>query len=121
MEHFDENAKKKVANCKEVKKSNIVLVKEYIRNCIVSQNLKPGDHLPSECQIAEELCIARNSVREATRALESIGLIEIKHGVGLLLRAFNLDAILDIFSFGFVMDRSMIFDLYEIRKMLEAL
>ena len=73
--------------------SNVAIVKEYIRNCIKKDCLRPGDLLPSECQIAKDLNISRNSVKEATRALECIGLIEIKHGKGLILREFNLDAI----------------------------
>ena len=90
------------------KVNNSVLVREYIRDCIFKDNLKPGDKLPSEGQIAEDLGIARNSVREATRALESIGVLEVKHGVGLVVRSFNLDAIVDIFSYGFVLDESLI-------------
>ena len=100
--------------------SNVAIVKEYIRNCIKKDCLRPGDLLPSECQIAKDLNISRNSVKEATRALECIGLIEIKHGKGLILREFNLDAILEVLSYGFLVDRSIIFDLYEIRKMIET-
>ena len=102
------------------KMNNSELVREYIRDCILKDNLQPGDKLPSEGQIAESLGIARNSVREATRALESIGVLEIKHGVGLVVRSFNLDAIVDIFSYGFVLDQSLIYDLYDIRKQLEC-
>lgn len=102
------------------KVNNSTLVREYIRDCILKDNLKPGDKLPSEGQIADALGIARNSVREATRALESIGVLEIKHGVGLVVRSFNLDAIVDIFSYGFVLDKSLIYDLYDIRKQLEC-
>lgn len=102
------------------KACNTVVVKKYIRDYIAKNKLQPGDLLPSEGQIADELGIGRNSVREATRALDSIGLIEIKKGKGLILRSFNLDAILDIFSYGFILDRTMLFDLYEIRRMIEC-
>ncbi len=102
------------------KVSNSELVRDYIRDCILKDDLQPGDRLPSEGNIAEELGIARNSVREATRALESMGILEIKHGVGLVVRSFNLDAIVDIFSYGFVLDKSLIYDLYDIRIQLES-
>ena len=62
------------------KACNTVVVKKYIRDYIAKNKLQPGDLLPSEGQIADELGIGRNSVREATRALDSIGLIEIKKG-----------------------------------------
>lgn len=105
---------------KSERKNNSVIVREYIRDCVHRDNLQPGDKLPSEGQIAEDLKVSRNSVREATRALESIGVLEIKHGVGLVVRSFNLDAIVDIFSYGFVLDKSLIYDLYDIRKHLEC-
>jgi len=100
--------------------SNTDQVREYIRDYIVQNNLKSGDMLPCEGKIAEDLGIGRNSVREATRALASIGILEIKHGVGLVVREFNLDAIVDIFTYGFALDRTLIFDLYSIRKQLES-
>ncbi len=75
------------------KKNNTTLVREYIRNLIVERGLKAGDMLPCEGEIAEALEISKSSVREATHALESIGLIEIRHGIGLVIRDFNLDAI----------------------------
>lgn len=102
------------------KKSNTTLVREYIRNLIVSQGLKPGDMLPCEGDIATALEISKSCVREATRALESIGLIEIRHGIGLVLRDFNLDAIGDIFDYGFVLDPSIVLDLYDLRRQLET-
>ena len=102
------------------KMSNTTLVREYIRDPIVSQGLKPGDMLPCEGDIAAALEISKSCVREATRALESIGLIEIRHGIGLVLRDFNLDAIGDIFDYGFVLDPSIVIDLYDLRRQLET-
>lgn len=102
------------------KTCNTTLVQDYIRDRISKDNLKPGDMLPPEGEIAAELGISRNSVREATRALESIGVLEIRHGVGLVLRAFNMDAIVDILTYGFLLDNATILDLYDIRKLLEC-
>ncbi len=102
------------------KTCNTTLVQDYIRDRIARENLKPGDMLPPEGEIANELGISRNSVREATRALESIGVLEIRHGVGLVLRSFNMDAIVDILTYGFLLDNATILDLYDIRKLLEC-
>lgn len=102
------------------KKSNTTLVREYIRDLIVRQGLKPGDRLPCEGDIAAELEISKSSVREATHALESIGLIEIRHGIGLVLRNFNLDAIADIFNYGFALEPSIVVELYDLRRLMET-
>lgn len=102
------------------KKNNTTLVREYIRSLIVSQGLKAGDMLPCEGEIAAALEISKSCVREATHALESIGLIEIRHGIGLVLRDFNLDAIGDIFNYGFALDPGIVLDLYDLRRQLET-
>lgn len=100
--------------------SNTTLVQKYIRNLIMNQELKPGDMLPCEGDISAALEISKSCVREATRALECIGLIEIRHGIGLVLRDFNMDAIGDIFDYGFMLDPSIVIDLYDLRRQLET-
>ncbi len=102
------------------KKNNTTLVREYIRNLIVERGLKAGDMLPCEGEIAEALEISKSSVREATHALESIGLIEIRHGIGLVIRDFNLDAISDIIDYSFLLDPHMTVELYDLRRQLET-
>ncbi|QYB00420.1 GntR family transcriptional regulator (plasmid) [Rhodococcus sp. USK10] len=54
---------------------------EQIRNAIAEGQLKPGDRLPSERDMAQIFGIARQSVREALRALEASGLVESRLGV----------------------------------------
>ena len=99
---------------------NASLVQGYIRKRILEDGLKPGDSLPPEGEIAATLEISRGSVREAVRALEGIGLIEVRHGTGLILRNFNMDAFIDIFTYGILLDPTAIINLYEIRRMLES-
>ena len=53
-----------------------------IRRRIANGELEIGDRLPSEEELTEELGIARTTLREALRVLESQGLISIKRGRG---------------------------------------
>lgn len=53
------------------------LVVDEIRNLILAGDFQPGDRL-LEDSIAERLGVSRNPVREAIRALEATGLIEVK-------------------------------------------
>ena len=53
-----------------------------ITDDILSGNLKPGDKLPTENELAESLGVGRNSVRKAIKMLSSFGVIEVKMGAG---------------------------------------
>ncbi len=63
---------------------------EEIKRYIVGHHLAPGDRLPTEQQLAEKLGISRLSVREATKSLEFLGIIEAKTGVGLTVGRIDM-------------------------------
>ena len=52
------------------------VVTDALRKAILSKRLKPGERLIEE-QLAADLGVSRNPVREALRVLESEGLVEI--------------------------------------------
>ena len=58
------------------------LVIDHIKDDILNGVLKPGDRLPGERELAEQLGISRNSVREGLRILENMGVTASRHGAG---------------------------------------
>ncbi|MCL5257036.1 MAG: FadR family transcriptional regulator [Chloroflexi bacterium] len=60
--------------------TNVVVqrVIEHIR----SANLRPGDKLPPEKDLARDLQVSRASVREAMKSLAATGMVEMQHGLG---------------------------------------
>ena len=96
------------------------LVQDYIREYIVGHGLSSGDALPPEGQIAEDLGISRNSVHEAVRALEALGVLEVRHGNGIFVRSLNFDAVLNILSYNLLFEPSTLLALLHIRKLLEC-
>ncbi|MBM7470500.1 FadR/GntR family transcriptional regulator [Subtercola frigoramans] len=54
----------------------------HIESRLVSGDLAPGDHLPSERTLASGLGVSRSSVREALRVLEVLGLLRTQAGSG---------------------------------------
>jgi GntR family transcriptional repressor for pyruvate dehydrogenase complex len=55
---------------------------EQIEALILSGQLKPGDQLPSEREMAEQFSVSRTAVREAVKSLYEKGLVEIQTGRG---------------------------------------
>ena len=57
-------------------------VMERLAGMITSGQLKPGDKLPNERDLAELFGVTRSRVREALRALSLVGMLTIKPGDG---------------------------------------
>lgn len=53
-----------------------------IKNYILTANLKPGDPLPTETEMCNNLGVSRSSVREAIRTLTALDIVEVRHGRG---------------------------------------
>jgi len=79
-------------NLQPVKKSRIYEeVAEQLKALILENKLKPGDRLPSERELAEQLSIGRPSVSHALRTLERMGFIEIRAGEGCFVKEVSLE------------------------------
>jgi DNA-binding FadR family transcriptional regulator len=91
-----------------------------IKAYILDRKLRPGDALLPEGDLAAELGISRNSLREAVKALESLGILESRHGVGLFVKEFSFDPILENLAYGLLIDRSSVAELLDVREQLES-
>lgn len=63
-----------------------IQIADQIRDQILAGEVKPGEQLPSERDLAANLGVSRPTVREALIALEVAGLVEIRVGVGAFVR-----------------------------------
>lgn len=55
---------------------------QHFENEILSGKLAPGDVLPSERTLSEQLGVSRSVLREVLGRLASLGLVQIRHGSG---------------------------------------
>lgn len=105
-----------------IKKKNLSsLVKENLKLYFIKNGLKSGDSIPTEHELAEGLKVSRTAVREALKSLESLGIIEVRPGIGRFLKPFNFDAILDNLSYGIDMDSNDFADILDVRISLERI
>ncbi|MCO6458888.1 MAG: FadR family transcriptional regulator [Pirellulaceae bacterium] len=72
---------------------------EQIKQYIVERKLVPGDRLPTETQLAETLGISRLSLREATKSLEFLGIVQSKTGVGLTVGRIDMGRVTEHLGF----------------------
>src|SRR5438105_11465765 len=94
---------------------------DKIRERIVSGAWGPGDRLPRESQLAAELGISRNSLREAVRALSQLRVLEVRQGDGTYVSSLEPGLLLE--STGFISHLLLgetELELYEVRRILEA-
>jgi len=82
--------------------------------------LKPGDSLPPEREMAKELGISRLPLREALKALQTMGFIEIQNRRKILVQPITKSALQDPISVVLKDNIQKVFELLEIRKALEA-
>jgi DNA-binding FadR family transcriptional regulator len=94
-------------------------VQQEIKSYIVDNSLAPGDPLPPETELAQRLNISRNSVREAVKSLEALGILEARPGTGLFVREFSFDPILDNLAYGLRFDIKQLSDILEVRYHIE--
>ncbi len=97
-------------------------IAENLREAIVEGQIRPGEALPSERELAQTLEVNRSSVREAILRLEAWGLVEIRQGGSTRVRDYLVSAGLGLlphlFSVGKRIDPGLLRDLHEIRAML---
>jgi GntR family transcriptional regulator, transcriptional repressor for pyruvate dehydrogenase complex len=94
---------------------------DKIRERIVSGAWGPGDRLPKESELAAELGLSRNSLREAVRALSQLRVLEVRQGDGTYVSSLEPDLLLE--STGFISHLLLgdtEIELYEVRRILEA-
>ncbi|AKL97182.1 transcriptional regulator GntR family [Clostridium aceticum] len=92
---------------------------EQIQNMIVDGTLKQGDKLPSERDLAESLKVSRASVREALRALEIIGITEVRQGEGNFIKTSFDNCLFEPLSVVFMLNKGKPEDILELRSILE--
>jgi DNA-binding FadR family transcriptional regulator len=94
---------------------------DKIRERIVSGAWGPGARLPRESELAAELGLSRNSLREAVRALSQLRVLEVRQGDGTYVSSLEPALLLE--STGFISHLLLgktELELYEVRRILEA-
>lgn len=96
-------------------------VKSQLRRAIESGDYKPGEQLPSERELGEMFGVSRVSVREAIRALEAIGLVEVYQGRGCFVSRGPVDRFPRTLLSWLQLHGTEVIELIKVRAALDAL
>jgi len=91
-----------------------------LKSYIVDENLKPGDRLPTEVDLAKRFGVSRLSLREATTSLEFLGILEARPGRGLSVGQVDMDRVTEYLGFHPALQEVSPHVLIDTRVVLEA-
>ncbi|HLH69387.1 MAG TPA: FadR/GntR family transcriptional regulator [Candidatus Dormibacteraeota bacterium] len=107
-------------NVRQVKKAKVYHeIVAQLRELIAQGRIKPGDRLPPERELAELFRASRNSVRDALRVLEQMGLIESRQGDGTYVRSVSPEELTEPLALLLLQSRNQMRELWEVRRLLE--
>ena len=93
---------------------------DKIKGMIVAGELRPGDRLPKEADLAAQLGLSRNSLREAVRALSLVRILDVRQGDGTYVTSLKPAALLEGLSFIVELHHdATVLEFFEVRRILE--
>ena len=94
---------------------------DKIQGLIISGSWGPGDRLPKETELAAQLGLSRNSLREAVRALSQLRVLEVRQGDGTYVTSLEPELLLESTSFvSHLLVGESALELFEVRRLLEG-
>jgi GntR family transcriptional repressor for pyruvate dehydrogenase complex len=95
------------------------VVMAQIREVIINGQLSAGDLLPPEGELASSLGVSRTTIREALRALEILGIIETRRGVGTVVRSITAKEVMEKIGIVLADINDVLLKLTEVRSIIE--
>ena len=101
------------------RKSAVDVVVDRIKLLLNEKKLKPGDMIPSETVLAQNLQVSRGSIREAMKILSAYGIVEVRRGAGTFISSAANQKNFDPLLFRILVSDPDYKSLIEIRELME--
>ncbi|WP_437230946.1 FadR/GntR family transcriptional regulator [Planctomicrobium sp. SH661] len=96
------------------------VVANQLKNYIRDSDLKPGDRLPTETELANIFGVSRLSLREATKSLGYLGIVQAKPGLGLTVGSVNWEHVTECIGFHPALQAVSLSELIGSRSVIET-
>lgn len=87
---------------------------------VTAGDLKPGDRLPGERELADLFNVSRPTIREAVKALSVLGVLKSRHGGGIYVSPLEAADLLGPLTFFLTLRDVEVARLYEARSLIEG-
>ena len=105
----------------KVKGNAVQQITDAFTEELLEGNLRPGDQIPTEVELAEQFGVARNTVREAIKILVAMGVLEIRRPVGTFVCEGFSEPMISPLLYGVILGRGDSYDeLMDLREVMEA-
>ncbi len=113
---------KSIPYLKPINSTSVVQrVIDSLTEAMISKQLRPGDKIPTEIELANTLGVGRNSIREAIKILVYLGVLEIRRAEGTFVCEGFSESMIDPMLYGIILDTSNSYEnLIELREIMEV-
>lgn len=111
-----------ISYLKKVSSESVVQqVINALTDAMINRELRPGDKIPTEAEMAENMGVGRNSIREAIKILVYLGVLEIRRAEGTFVCEGFSGSMIDPMIYGIILDKEDSYEnLMELREMIEV-
>ena len=111
-----------ISYLKKVSSESVVQqVINALTDAMINRELRPGDKIPTEAEMAENRGVGRNSIREAIKILVYLGVLEIRRAEGTFVCEGFSESMIDPMIYGIILDKEDSYEnLMELREMIEV-
>lgn len=111
-----------ISYLKKVSSESVVQqVINALTDAMINRELRPGDKIPTEAEMAENMGVGRNSMREAIKILVYLGVLEIRRAEGTFVCEGFSESMIDPMIYGIILDKEDSYEnLMELREMIEV-
>jgi GntR family transcriptional repressor for pyruvate dehydrogenase complex len=93
---------------------------QTIQQALIRGDLQPGQRLPSEAKLVQQLGVGRGTIREATKMLSAMGVVESRQGDGTYICDKITPKVINPLLFTVLVESKNVEDLYEFRRMVDV-
>jgi GntR family transcriptional regulator, transcriptional repressor for pyruvate dehydrogenase complex len=100
-------------------RSVLEMVMDRIKTALINKELKPGDYLPSETELVNNMGVGKTSIREAIKMLQALGVVEVRQGHGTIIKSNTEHDTINPLVFQLITQQGSNKDIFDLRAMFE--